>query len=383
MTRCGGEPSRCWSTWTPQMPFWRLRRWRPRPRFSRRRRKHAPALTPGRRLGRYEILSALGAGGMGEVYRARDSKLERDVAVKVLPGYVSGDPRAPFALRARGERGRGAVPSQHPLDLRFRERRMASPSPSWSFWKGRRCARCSKRVRSPRGRPWTTRSRSPRVSAAAHERGVVHRDLKPENLFVTRDGHVKILDFGLAKNVGRAVRGKHDQRPDGLRPHAAGHRDGHGGIHVARAGARAARRSSLRHLLPRGGALRDAVGPASLLRGDSRRHDVGHPERGAAGALGIRTQDRPGASTESSATVSRRTPRRDSNRRGISPSLSRRCPDSRPPAPPSRWAPSAPRRLALRGARRRGRTRPARRGRSAAGFSCGEPRRRRRSRFTA
>ena len=84
--------------------------------------KHAPALTPGQRLGRYEILLALGTGGMGEVYRARDSKLRRDVAVKVLPGVRVGGSRTPFAVRARGERGRGAVPSQHPLDLRFRER---------------------------------------------------------------------------------------------------------------------------------------------------------------------------------------------------------------------------------------------------------------------
>ena len=175
-------------------------------------RRHAPALTPGRRLGRYEILSPLGAGGMGEVYRARDSKLKRDVAVKVLPGYVSGDPE----FLARFEREASAVAAlSHPNILSIFDfgnedgvafavmellegntlREMLAAGPISQ----RKAADYAQQV--ARGL-W-----------AAHERGVVHRDLKPENLFVTRDGQVKILDFGLAKNVGRAAPGKQTSAP--------------------------------------------------------------------------------------------------------------------------------------------------------------------------
>ena len=86
-------------------------------------------LSAGTRLGPYEILSPLGAGGMGEVYRARDSKLDRDVAIKVLPQSVAADPDTLGAVRARSEGGRGSFSSEHPRDSRFRERRTALPTP--------------------------------------------------------------------------------------------------------------------------------------------------------------------------------------------------------------------------------------------------------------
>ena len=161
------------------------------------------ALSAGTRLGAYEVVKPLGAGGMGEVYRARDEKLGRDVAIKVLPQNLTSDAEA----RARFEREAFAVAAlSHPNILSIfdfgqdhgiafavtellegetlREKVAAGPLSA------RRAADYALQIT--------------RGLAAAHERGVVHRDLKPENLFVTKDGFVKILDFGLARRTPAA-----------------------------------------------------------------------------------------------------------------------------------------------------------------------------------
>ncbi len=156
-------------------------------------------LTAGTRLGPYEILSPIGAGGMGEVYRARDSRLDRDVAVKVLPEHLAKDPDA----LARFEREAKAVAAlSHPNILAIHD-----------F--GNEHGICFAVMELLEGE--TLRSRlkesgalSPRKVAeigaaladglsAAHAKGVIHRDLKPENIFLTTDNRVKILDFGLAR----------------------------------------------------------------------------------------------------------------------------------------------------------------------------------------
>jgi eukaryotic-like serine/threonine-protein kinase len=155
-------------------------------------------LSPGAKLGPYEVIGPLGAGGMGEVYRARDAKLERDVAIKVLPERLSSD----SAALQRFEREAKTVAAlSHPNLLgiydfgvhegvtyavtellageTLRDKLAAGPIPR------RKAVEYALQIARGLG--------------AAHEHGVAHRDLKPENVFVTNDGRVKILDFGLAK----------------------------------------------------------------------------------------------------------------------------------------------------------------------------------------
>ena len=157
-------------------------------------------LSPGTRLGAYEIVSSLGAGGMGEVYRARDAKLRRDVAVKVLPPDLA---QSPDAL-ARFEREALAVAAlSHPNILSifdFGEHDGTTYAVT-ELLEGRTLRERLDAGPVPQQLAVDWALQVARGLAAAHGKGIVHRDLKPENLFVTTDGHVKILDFGLAKRT--------------------------------------------------------------------------------------------------------------------------------------------------------------------------------------
>jgi Tol biopolymer transport system component len=155
-------------------------------------------LASGTRLGPYEILSAIGAGGMGEVYRARDERLKRDVAVKVLPASYSQDKDR---LRRFEQEAQAAGGLNHPNimavhDLGSHE---GAPYIVTELLEGE-----TLRARMSGGAIAVRKATDYAVQiakglAAAHEKGIIHRDLKPENLFLTNDGRVKILDFGLAK----------------------------------------------------------------------------------------------------------------------------------------------------------------------------------------
>jgi eukaryotic-like serine/threonine-protein kinase len=155
-------------------------------------------LSPGTRLGSYEIIAPLGSGGMGEVYRARDSRLNRDVAVKVLAHRLIHNPEA----LARFKREAQAVAAlSHPNVLSLFD---YGESDGTVFAVMELLDGETLRARLASG-PLSQRKavelavQIARGLAAAHERGIVHRDLKPENVFLTRDGQVKVLDFGLAR----------------------------------------------------------------------------------------------------------------------------------------------------------------------------------------
>ncbi len=162
----------------------------------------------GQQLGHYKILSLLGAGGMGEVYRARDTRLSREVAIKILPAAFANHADR---LRRFEQEARAAGMLNHPNILVIYDigRHQGAPYIVSELLEGETLREHTNGKALPVRKAIGYAQQIARGLAAAHEKGIVHRDLKPENLFITKDGRVKILDFGLAKlkppQIGGAV----------------------------------------------------------------------------------------------------------------------------------------------------------------------------------
>src|ERR1700722_16193523 len=163
------------------------------------------ALTSGMKLGPYEIQSPLGAGGMGEVYRARDTRLDRTVAIKVLASHLSSSPE----LKQRMEREARAISSlNHPNICQLYD--IGSQDGTdylvMEFLEGETLGERLRKGAVPLNETLTIGAAIAEALAVAHERGIVHRDLKPGNVMLTKAG-AKLMDFGLAKATAAGLEG--------------------------------------------------------------------------------------------------------------------------------------------------------------------------------
>ena len=161
------------------------------------------ALTAGQRLGIYEVVSAIGKGGMGEVYRARDTKLQRDVAIKVLPDSLATD-RDRLARFEREAQLLAALNHPHIAGIYGVDTAGETPFLVLELVDGDTLADRIAKGALPVGEALAIARQIADALQAAHDKGIIHRDLKPANIALTADGHVKVLDFGLAKAMEMA-----------------------------------------------------------------------------------------------------------------------------------------------------------------------------------
>jgi serine/threonine-protein kinase len=197
------------------------------------------ALTIGTQLGSLEVTALIGRGGMGEVYRARDAKLKREVAIKILPEEFSRDPDRV----ARFQREAQVLASlNHPniTGIYHLQEAEGSRFLVLELVEGETLADRVQRGPIPVNEALTIAKSICEALEAAHEKGVVHRDLKPANVKITPDGKVKVLDFGLAKGMenATAVLSNSPTLVNSMAATNARHNHWDSGLHVARAGAR-------------------------------------------------------------------------------------------------------------------------------------------------
>jgi serine/threonine protein kinase len=156
------------------------------------------AIGPGSRVGFYEVVTPLGAGGMGEVYRARDTRLNRDVALKVLPDIFASDPER-LARFEREAQALAALKHPHIATIHGIEEKNGVHALVLELVDGDTLAEIIARGPLPVDEAVRIARQVADALEAAHEQGIIHRDLKPANIKITPEGAVKVLDFGLAK----------------------------------------------------------------------------------------------------------------------------------------------------------------------------------------
>src|SRR5271167_3980515 len=162
------------------------------------------ALSANQKLGPYEIIAPVGEGGMGEVYRARDTRLNRSVAIKVLPQSIAADAERMHRFE---QEARSIAALNHPNILAIYDVGVQDGTSYlvMELLEGETLRERLNRGALPVRKAVETGTQIAYGLSAAHERGIIHRDLKPENIFLTKDGHTKLLDFGLAKADAAAV----------------------------------------------------------------------------------------------------------------------------------------------------------------------------------
>ncbi len=237
------------------------------------------ALPSGTQVGPYAVLSQLGAGGMGEVYRARDNRLNRDVALKVLRRLlVLGTSGQDDALDRLLREATLASALNHPNIVTIYETGVVADRPLHRDGADRRLRRCDALAAQglPLGRTLGVARQIAEALAVAHAAQIVHRDIKPDNVMVRPDGYVKLLDFGLARVQPEAINGRPDRDP----AHRAGHDPRHHRLHGAGAGARRAGRAGSGRVRARRAAVRAGDRTPPVRSAISTRH-------AARAALGI------------------------------------------------------------------------------------------------
>ena len=207
-------------------------------------RRSSVALAAGTRLGPYEILSPIGAGGMGEVYAARDTRLDRRVAIKVLAAELASD----AAHLARFQREAKAASSLNNPNIVTVYDVGVSESVSWvamELVEGKSLGELIAEGPLPARKLLDLAGQIADGLAAAHDAGIVHRDLKPANVMITREGLVKVVDFGLARAFQRDAGERTQATTETSASDAHRRHRRHRRLHVAGAGARGARRFSV------------------------------------------------------------------------------------------------------------------------------------------